>query len=236
MALRRYDYEAILKSYAELQNMKAVERQLDVPYASIVKVVRQYDKTYVPGARRKVIDKTTCKRCDNPVVSGRLFCQDHLTMFRTQMAKGRKERRRLGLCQNCDKPYDLPSRSFCTEHRLEHTEAVIQRNKEKKKSNPIEVSRIQKLRSIKSNYGPNGVACFEDYDGRCAICYQQQGEIVIDIHHINCNETDHSRNNLICLCRAHHQGLHAVLRGPELPRFLDWIQQIYVKDQPQKAA
>jgi 5-methylcytosine-specific restriction endonuclease McrA len=42
----------------------------------------------------------------------------------------------------------------------------------------------------------------------CQICRKPQGDIVLDVHHIDCNKKNNNPDNLITLCRSCHQKLH----------------------------
>lgn len=270
MPPRMYDYDQILKTYDELQNINEVSKKLNVPWRSVYNVVK--GRTILPYTRKTVpfhIEKQAigayirlkninevavevnitrqlaqylvnkhngnCNNCGALIKPGETHCSECRKKSSERVKKIRKERQRLGLCRDCDKVYEPPSRVFCTEHRLKHQKLAATRpsaikRRTRKKGGVVDIK--LKLQNIITKYGENGVTCFQQADGRCFICQRQHGEEAqIHIHHINCNENDHSLKNLICLCYEHHIALHAILRGPNVIGFLDWFRSKYVNQE-----
>jgi hypothetical protein len=57
--------------------------------------------------------------------------------------------------------------------------------------------------------------CLEVFDKACLLCSTTEG--TIDVHHINGDRRDISRDNLVPLCRRCHAGVHAVAGFPKSP-------------------
>ena len=220
---KKIDHDAIAKAYERLKNGRAVARLFNI-----------HEQTVYQAARRM---KGNCVRCSKTVLPGETQCDNCKLYYANRMNAKRKERRRLGLCQDCDHPYELPSRSYCTIHRLSHNvnSAHHTQRKNAKISGTREgeaISYRQKMRHIKDVYGPSGVKCYEEADGKCEICGRGENDVKIHIHHINLIGTDHRRENFIVLCYDHHTGLHRFVDKPGLQRFLDWVKTTYSTNQP----
>jgi hypothetical protein len=214
---RKYDYDAIIASYKELQNKRAVANKLDVPVMTVHQVLQRYSGQ--------------CVRCKAPITQGQNSCDECKKYDALRIQSKRQERYRMGLCQDCDKPYDPPSRSYCTEHRLKHQKASEKYEqkfiKTASRTRKTARSLSLKMSGIRLKYGQNGIDCYEEAGGCCTICGRDQSEIWIDIHHINCIETDHQKENLACLCHECHLTVHAVLRVKDPGSFLNWTLSTY---------
>ena len=218
---RKHDHAAVIAAYEELKNGRAVARQLNIHEQTVYQILRRANHQ--------------CLRCGKPVPPGVSSCDACKIFDQKRIGQLRKERRRLGLCQECDEPYELPSKTLCKLHRL----TAIQRNSRyaAKKQNAhgspegSAPNLRQKLRSIRDNYGDNGVLCFNEANGLCEICSISYEHAALHIHHKNCDETDHSRKNLVCLCFHCHKAVHQLLDLRNRKGLINWYEQTYI-DKP----
>lgn len=215
---RKYDYEAIIKSYKDLESIRGVSEQLNVPRMTVRAVVY------------RLLGK--CVQCASPVLPGKDVCAKHQSYWADRIAAKRKNRRREGLCQECDEPYALPSKTLCAKHRL----LSLKRNEtyDKKRSNRLRGSSQgvasslkQKLYKINENYGSAGIDCFNENEGCCEICGSHFQEVAVHIHHIDEDRNHNTRINFACLCFHCHKAVHQLIDSKNRQQLIAWFERTY---------
>lgn len=221
------DDAAVLAAFAELQNGRAVARKLGIHQNTIYQVIRR--------------NMAECFRCKAPVTPGRRYCAKCAAYERDRIRLRRKKRMRLGLCQQCGKQRSPLSRLHCEEHRIaaaERNETYHDRRRVAKLAGSPhggKASPEQRLRHIRDNYGPNGVACWLEAEGKCEVCGVPYGEAAVHIHHIDCDRANDARENYACLCFHCHKAVHQLLDARDRTRLIEWYSRTY-PDKPLQRA
>jgi hypothetical protein len=215
---RKIDHAKVLETYARLQNFTYTAREVG---------------TSVPSVRQIVlISQGKCWRCGGTSAKGKTLCETCLVTDKRRMDDHRKSRVRAGLCVECDKPRCKLSGMYCEDHRIKAAE-----RKERYKTkianelrgapwgSPLRLH--QKLKSLKQHYGEAAVTVFNRYDGRCEICDTSYGDAAIHIHHINCDDTQHTEANLACLCFHCHKAIHQLIDAKNRQELIAWFKRTY---------
>ena len=181
-----------------------------------------------------------CIRCGKPGVSGKKFCAVCLDYEADRIKTRRQDRRRLGLCQNCDKPRGPVSKQFCEEHRIADAAWRVEREQTRKENsrgapnNGIPTD-AERRRALRNKYGEAAWDCWRAADGCCAACGVGYEDRAIHIHHVDCNEKNHARSNLVCLCFDCHTAVHKLMRLRAPADLLAWFARTY-PDRPLTAS
>lgn len=211
------DQELIRATYERTGSGRATARELNL-----------HENTVYAALRRM---RGKCLRCKNPAAVGKQYCPECLAAMSERMKERRSERRRLGLCAECDKPVAPPSRTLCAEHRLakigrqgEYDDRQRDARAGTLQGQPNE---RQRLRHIKSHYGQGGLDAWQRDGGACVICGTSYGKATIHLHHKDLGKTNNTAENLVCLCFECHQLVHRVLRNKAPGAALRWIADNY---------
>ena len=202
--------DKILKKYAETNNIRDTAVMLNVTRHLVHTLIRRHVSNI-------------CNRCKAQIKVGEKYCNACRRHFADRIKANRAEKRRLGLCYECDKPVEPPSRNFCRDHRIARYDFI----KKLPKANRGSKDQVNKVYGMLKTYGEAAVKLYEESDHRCAICGRQQGDVQIHIHHVNCDEKDHRIENLICLCFAHHAAVHSILRAGSSNKLIEWMKVAY---------
>lgn len=211
---KKIDKQEIFNLYQELKNATEVAKQLDIHRNTVYQHLRQL--------------KGKCIDCSNEQKSGSVYCQKCLNRIKERTDKKRKERKRKGVCVECDNFVQPPSQTFCAEHRLKK----IKRQEKYKTKIRKSISQLspseRRIENIRKRYGKNAVKVWNKYFASCAICYRHDEDIAIHIHHINCNPKDNREENLILLCFDCHTTTHKLIdHVPNPNKLLEWIKKTY---------
>ena len=95
----KIDHAAVVAAYAETKNGREVGRRLGIHENTVYQIVR--------------IACGKCMRCGAKPKLGRKMCEPCLIADRARMKKERTKRRRLGICQSCDKRRQKDASNCC---------------------------------------------------------------------------------------------------------------------------
>ena len=215
----KVDDETVIACYLSLLNGRAVARQLNMHENTVYQILRR--------------SKSQCIRCGDQIQIGRKQCKKCLEYDKNRIKERRAEKIRLGLCTECNEQKSNISKLYCEKHRISSIERNerYQKRKRQKNTGPKGTSSTsavnirQKLRSIRSKYGQNGVDRFNNSGGKCSVCNKSYEEIGIHIHHIDCNENNHSYDNLSVLCYYCHKAIHILLTIEDRKRLVEWFSK-----------
>lgn len=170
-----------------------------------------------------------CLRCRNKAVVGRKYCATCLRHIADRKSNWRKERRRLGLCVECDERVDFPvSRTLCSKHRVKALDAS--RAKRPAKNRFRGDREKQRTANLKRLYGQPGVDAWHRDSGACVICGDPWPDVRIEMHHIDLDETNDTITNLACLCVTCHKAIHGIIKAvahPHAVAVAAWVRQTY---------
>ena len=215
---RRIDADAVLEAYARTKNGREVARLLGIHENSVYQITRKANGE--------------CSRCKVPIKNGKTSCDACLDWDRVRVKKQRAERMRLGLRQSCSKQRSPLSVLYCEEHRIASAKRK-QEHKRRKRAQRAGATKgtipndRQRLRSIRYSFGEAGVECWTEAKGACEICHVTFKEATIHIHHIDQNDKNSARSNLMCLCFECHNTTHRLLRLRNLKSLLTWFEATY---------
>lgn len=212
---KKIDHAAVVAAYAEIKNGREVGRRLGIHENTVYQIVR--------------IASGNCSRCGAKSKLGRTSCEQCLTADRARLKRERAKRKRLGICQSCDKQRSPISTMFCEEHRIA-TADRSQRSKLKfaaAGSMGTTQGDKQRLQHLRWKYGPDAEDCWRDAGGKCEICHQPDSATILHIHHIDESKTNHERANLICLCHNCHTTVHGLLRSSNPKAMTAWFASTY---------
>lgn len=224
MASTKVDYSEVLRLLSETKNRHEVARRLGIHVNTVQRAIR--------------LDGKKCTRCMAPVLPGHPVCAKCLEWDRERVHGARKERKRLGLCLNCEKQRTPISRLYCDEHRL----AAIGRNekyhyrKKAKGSLPgaphgAKQNPAQRRETIKERYGDGAVARWDETGGKCEVCAIAYGDMAVHMHHIDENPSNNAFENFACLCFRCHQTVHFLIASANRIGLIAWFERTYV-DRP----
>lgn len=212
----RIDETKVLEVFGALQNGRATARATGVHENTVYQIIRR--------------NRGECLRCGAPVVVGRKQCSKCIQFDRDRIKTRRVERRRLGICERCDKPVQPPSQLFCSEHRLEAVDTNARyRDRERTRGRPGggTPDMKQKHRALLGQYGKAGVEKWTLSEGRCEICSRTYPNISVQIHHIDQDKANNTFDNFACLCFDCHQSVHRLLDAPSIPKVMTWFGEHY---------
>ncbi len=147
----------------------------------------------------------TCTRCGSrPQLPGRTKCRKCLEWHRKYEADKRKQAHAENLCA-CGKPRKTGSTlcSDCYERGVKRT-----------------------LRSRMKNFGPHAEQILSASSGVCQACGDANDRSP-DIHHIDENPRNNSRENLICLCSNCHRAVHRLISSRDRRALISRFEKTY---------
>lgn len=211
---KKLDDAKILAVFDRLQNGRAVARELNLHEQSVYTSLRR--------------TKGVCTRCGGDVVAGRKSCKTCLEFDKARMKEMRAERRRFGLCQQCGVQRSPLSKLFCETHRIAAaTRNETYRTRLRGASKPGVPNLRQKHRSMKNNYGPAAIDCWNEAEGTCESCGAAHADTSIHIHHIDEDRKNNARENFACLCFYCHNAVHALINSSSRTGLIAWFEKTY---------
>lgn len=212
------DKALVAATFAETKSKRKTARRLGI------------SEEHVYGILRGMADR--CIRCGVAVKNGRQ-CPDCNDFDRNRIRAKREERSLLGLCTDCGEPRSPLSRAKCEAHR----KAGLLRNRTyaKKRRQPGSAFHLgrntieRRAKTVLRTYGQSAADLWAEHDGCCQICGQRHGECSVQIHHIDEDRENGSRENLAVLCFDCHQATHRLLVLKARERFLAWFAERYAQ-------
>lgn len=173
-------------------------------------------------------ERGDCLRCRRKAAPGKRYCETCLPALASRKSEWRAERRRLGLCYECDERVDGPvSRTLCREHRIHAIDRDrSKRSRKRERGGPLS----RRIANIRRLYGDSGVAVWERDGAACVVCASGFGHAPIEIHHVDLDETNHDAGNMVCLCRDCHRVIHGILKAlahPQAAIVVAWAAAMY---------
>lgn len=209
--------EQVLSLFNEVKSGREVARRLNLHENTVYGVLKR--------------TRGLCLTCGKQAYFGRKYCKVCLQHIAQRQKQKRLARRRQGLCEMCDKPYELPSRHFCKEH-WQMRRAAARKNDARRKllrGTPLSgiPSQSQRERHIKKKYGIAAVELWRELNASCVLCHVNHKDRAVCIHHIDCNDQNHAKENLTLLCSTCHRMVHILIEHPAPNQSLDWLIATY---------
>lgn len=203
----------------EHQSVRVVATEFKVAVQTVYSILRNH--------------RGICTHCNKPTATGRLSCDKCLEKERIKAKTLRQERSRAGVCVICEQPKAPTSSQYCDAHRiiaLENRRKHLKRkslSRQRGYPNDKSATIEEKLKRLKKNYGNTALDCFKEANGSCEICAVSWKEVSIHVHHVDCDEENHERTNLICLCFDCHRAVHQLMRIRNRGALLLWFEDTY---------
>jgi len=81
---------------------------------------------------------------------------------------------------------------------------------------------------LRDRFGPEAEPLLKEANGSCQICSSSNDrKRSLDLHHIDQDNTNGSRENLVAICHNCHRAVHLLLRSKNLPKLLAWFEKTY---------
>lgn len=209
--------ERMLASYRETHSYAETGRRLGVTGTT----VRQYMRHY----------EGLCNDCPATVPYDVRYCSDCLKRRTAWMKERRKDRRRAGLCAECDEVIQPPSTQFCATHRVNHqrrSETYAQKiSRERQVSCTGIPIRKQRNKHLRYAYGQAGIDAWDRDQGRCVLCFVSHEERAVHIHHIDRNHDNNVKENLTLLCLRCHRLTHLLVEHARPHHVVRWFLSHY---------
>lgn len=209
--------ERMLASYRETHSYAETGRRMGVTGTT----VRQYMRHY----------EGLCNDCPATVPYGDRYCADCDKRRSAWMKERRKERRRQGLCSECDEPIQPPSTQFCAEHRLHAQDRSATHKKKLSQQRQVGCTGIptrpQRNKHLRYAYGQAGIDAWDRDKGCCALCFVSHEERAVHIHHLDRNPKNNVTDNLVCLCLRCHRLTHLLVEHPRPHHVVRWFLTQY---------
>jgi 5-methylcytosine-specific restriction endonuclease McrA len=146
------------------------------------------------------------QRAHKPGFTKCAFCADR---ERSRTRNKRREARLAGHCTMCPKPLKKGSTLYCAQHY---------------KTNLARQTRFR----LRDRFGEHAEPLLKKADGRCQICGGTNDRArSLDIHHIDGDDANGSRENLVAACHNCHRAVHLLLRSKDLRKLLAWFEKTY---------
>jgi len=211
--------EQIRKVYDDILSVRETGRRVGVHENTVRQVLKA--------------SRGLCSDCPTPIKLGQRYCESCAKRRAEWMQERRKERRRQGICLECDERIQPPSTQYCDKHRLGHQK--MSRNYDATTGrwrHEEYVSRDapgmgvpedwQRLKQIRHDYGQAGVEAWERDGQRCVLCSVHYRDKAIHIHHIDEDHTHNVADNLVCLCLRCHRLVHWLSQHPNPQHVFTW--------------
>lgn len=204
------DEEKVLAVFEQTGSGRQTARLLDLHENTVYQILRVHRKQ--------------CRICGNPIAPNRKYCAIHLAHLREAKQEQRKERKRQGVCAECDNRIMPPSKAFCDVHRIKHQKAVARSDTKTRINAP---SKRDKERRIRSVYGESGIAVWRKAQSMCMICNIHHEDSRIVLHHLDKIQANNVEENLVCLCHKCHQLTHILSEHTAPMKAIQWICTTY---------
>jgi len=205
------DRKIVLQIFEETKSGMETARRVGLHENTVYGILREH--------RGKCLD------CANDASLGHKYCKKCLSRIRNRARDKRKNKKRLGICVQCNTQRTPLSKLYCEEHRLQHlSSSQCYKNRQRKSRGDLPTEK-QRLCNIKGTHGENGVLAWQRDEGKCVICERIYGEIAIHIHHMDDNKKNNSVSNLCCLCWDCHALVTRVSKHYKPELVFNWIKQ-----------
>lgn len=209
------DRDAILASYQETGSGRETARRLDLHENTVYAVLAR--------------QRAKCDICGAAVTLGHKHCPECALHIRVRHREKRQEKRRLGICVDCDEPRDPISVLYCTKHRLAAVDRHAAYRVRTRRGAPNQgvPSQSQREEYILKKYGKAGLAVWQRLGGRCGICGVDHLTKSVHVHHLDGVHANNAEENMTCLCFYCHKMVHALTEHPSPALALKWIRKHY---------
>jgi DNA-binding CsgD family transcriptional regulator len=208
--------EEVLGLYTQLGSAREVARQMGLHENTVYAILKRH--------------RGECVVCGQSVAPGAKHCKTCQEHIRERMRVRRAERRRAGVCSECDRPIEPPSIRYCNEHRLAHqARSAKYHQTTEKRGTPQPGVPTQKAhdRMLRAKYGAGGIAAWYRDGGCCVVCGVPHHQKSVSVHHIDSNQQNNDENNLVCLCFRCHRLTHLLIEHPDPDKMLSWARRVY---------
>ena len=177
---------------------------------------------------RRGVEMDICTLCGGPKIDAYFKRCEHCRKKQaSSMREWMQERQGRGICRMCNKPVEIPSKTYCTEHRLKRNASS---HMARKNANEIQRQRMRLGRReahYRRMYGDEAVLVYRSANDMCMVCGINFEKAQPHIHHIDGNHDNRAQSNLICVCRECHELIHALLSHLAPTAVIKWACAVY---------
>jgi hypothetical protein len=213
---RKINHSQVLALYEQVGVIRETARQMGIHEQTVRDILK--------AARRQ------CQWCGQPLIWAQRICPTCLPKKRAIEREFAKKQQQAGLCVKCTEPLELPSRRFCTKHRIAMRDAMRTHRRKRMVNTTGTTLEAEKALRVRNAYGEGGAAAWERDKGCCVLCSRSYTEGAVYLHHIDQNRRNNVMTNFVCLCYKCHRLIHGFLEHPQLSKLLQWFHATYPEE------